>query len=122
MLVSSHVLAEVAQTRRTDVVIIANAAARSRRRRSQTILASGGHGTRVRTPRARRTRGRAATRRRIESTAFEDDALVSSCRRAADRRARRARTGIVLHELTGESRESLEDVFLQLTEGESSPS
>ncbi len=69
---------------------------------------------------ARRTRRRAESAQGIESTPFEDDALVSSAE-APRIGELAAREGIVLHELAAVA-ESLEDVFLQLTEGESSPS
>jgi len=117
VLVSSHVLSEMALLA-DDVVIIAKGRSITQAP-IETILASGGRGTRVRTPQ-RGALAAALKREGIESTPFEDDALVSSAE-APRIGELAAREGIVLHELSAVA-ESLEDVFLQLTEGESTPS
>jgi ABC-2 type transport system ATP-binding protein len=117
LLVSSHVLSEMALLA-DDVVIIAKGRSVTQAP-IEAILASGGRGTRARTPQ-RDALAAALKREGIESTPFEDDALVSSTE-APRIGELAAREGIVLHELAAVA-ESLEDVFLQLTEGESSPS
>jgi ABC-2 type transport system ATP-binding protein len=117
LLVSSHVLSEMALLA-DDVVIIAKGRSVTQAP-IEAILASGGRGTRARTPQ-RDALAAALKREGIESTPFEDDALVSSAE-APRIGELAAREGIVLHELAAVA-ESLEDVFLQLTEGESSPS
>ena len=117
VLVSSHVLTEMAQLA-DDVVIIAKGRLISEARMAD-VLAGGGRGTRVRSPEADRLAA-ALGRAGIDVTATTDGAL------AVDAEAARvgevaAADGIVLHELVAQAG-SLEDVFLELTEGASTPS
>jgi ABC-2 type transport system ATP-binding protein len=117
VLVSSHVLTEMAQLA-DDVVIIAKGRLISEARTAD-VLAGGGRGTRVRSPEADRLAA-ALGRAGIDVTATTDGAL------AVDAEAARvgevaAADGIVLHELVAQAG-SLEDVFLELTEGASTPS
>jgi len=117
VLVSSHVLAEIAQMA-DDVVIIAKG-----RMVAQSsvaaVLAGAGRGTRVRSPQ-RDLLVAALAREAIQASPFEQDAIVVQAD-AARVGELAAREQIVLHELVAESG-TLEDVFLQLTEGESTPS
>jgi ABC-2 type transport system ATP-binding protein len=117
VLVSSHVLAEIAQMA-DDVVIIAKG-----RMVAQSsvaaVLAGAGRGTRVRSPQ-RDLLVAALAREGIQASAFDQDAVVAQAD-AARVGELAAREQIVLHELVAESG-TLEDVFLQLTEGESTPS
>ena len=117
VLVSSHVLTEMAQLA-DDVVIIAKGKLMTQAPMAD-VLAGSGRGTRVRSPERDRL-AVALAQAGIQAKQVGDDAL------AAD--AVPARVGelaaaerIVLHELTAQS-ESLEDVFLELTEGASTPS
>jgi ABC-2 type transport system ATP-binding protein len=117
VLVSSHVLAEIAQMA-DDVVIIAKG-----RMVAQSsvaaVLAGAGRGTRVRSPQ-RDLLVAALAREGIQASGFEQDAVVAQAD-AARVGELAAREQIVLHELVAESG-TLEDVFLQLTQGESTPS
>lgn len=117
VLVSSHVLAEVAQLA-DDVVIIAKG--RSVMQASvQEVLAGEGRGTRARSPQ----RGRlveALERAGVAAVATDDDALVADAPAARVGEVA-AEAGIVLHELVAQAG-TLEDVFLQLTTGEATPS
>ena len=117
VLVSSHVLAEMAQLA-DDVVIIAKG--RSVAQSSiEAVLVGVGRGTRVRSP----ERGRllaALEREGMEAALYEQDALIVKAE-APRVGELAAREGVVLHELVAESG-TLEDVFLELTEGESTPS
>jgi ABC-2 type transport system ATP-binding protein len=116
VLVSSHVLAEIAQLA-DDVVIIAKG--RSVAQSSmETVLAGVGRGTRVRSPERDRLLA-ALAREGIEATPYEQDALIA---KAESQRVGElaASERVVLHELVAEAG-TLEDVFLQLTEGESTP-
>jgi ABC-2 type transport system ATP-binding protein len=113
VLVSSHVLTEMAQLA-DDVVIIAKGRLISEARMAD-VLAGGGRGTRVRSPEADRLAA-ALGRAGIDVTATTDGAL------AVDAEAARvgevaAADGIVLHELVAQAG-SLEDVFLELTGSE----
>jgi ABC-2 type transport system ATP-binding protein len=116
ILVSSHVLSEIAQLA-DDVVIIAKGRSLKQAPVSE-VLAGAGRGTRVRSPeRDRLVQALAAAG--AKASRFGDDGLVADAEAArvgeiaaADR--------IVLHELVAESG-TLEDVFLELTEGESTP-
>ena len=110
VLVSSHVLAEVAQT--ADEIVIINRGRLVVQGTIGEVVARAAGGTRVRSPDAERLRGLLAG----EGTPAVDGgygALV------VDLPAERvgeiaAANGVVLHELVAE-RASLEDVFLQLT-------
>jgi ABC-2 type transport system ATP-binding protein len=116
VLVSSHVLAEVAQLA-DDVVIIAKGRLIAQAS-VEEVLASAHRGTRARSPERDRLldRLRAAG---LDAERFGDDGVV------VDGDAARvgeiaAAEGIVLHELTAESA-TLEDVFLELTRGAEHP-
>jgi ABC-2 type transport system ATP-binding protein len=116
VLVSSHVLAEVAQLA-DDVVIIAKGRLIAQAS-VEEVLASAHRGTRARSPERDRllARLRAAG---LDAERFGDDGVV------VDGDAARvgeiaAAEGIVLHELTAESA-TLEDVFLELTRGAEHP-
>ncbi len=117
VLVSSHVLTEMAQLA-DDVVIIAKGRLITQAPMAQ-VLAAGARGTRVRSP--QRDRLAAALKQAGASTTpTADDALSTD---ATPERVGEiaAAERIVLHELVP-AVESLEDVFLELTEGESTPS
>ncbi len=117
VLVSSHVLAEIAQMA-DDVVIIAKG--RSVAQSSiEAVLAGAGRGTRVRSPQ-RDALVAALQREGLTARPFEQDALIVEAD-AAKVGELAAREGLVLHELVTESG-TLEDVFLQLTEAGSTPS
>jgi ABC-2 type transport system ATP-binding protein len=116
VLVSSHVLAEIAQLA-DDVVIIAHG--RSVMQASVAeVVAGAGRGTRVRTPQ-RDLLAAALARASIEARPFGDDGLIADAESARVGEAA-ASAGVVLHELTQESG-TLEDVFLELTHEESTP-
>jgi ABC-2 type transport system ATP-binding protein len=117
VLVSSHVLAEIAQMA-DDVVIIAKGRMLAQSS-VEAVLAGAGRGTRVRSPQRDRL-VEALSRAGIGSSPFERDALIAQAE-AGRIGELAAREQIVLHELVQESG-TLEDVFLQLTEGESTPS
>ena len=117
VLVSSHVLTEMAQLA-DDVVIIAKGRL-IREAPMAEVVAGGAHGTRVRLPEAGKLAA-ALERDGISARELGDGAL------AVDAPAPRvgeiaAAEGLVLHELVAQV-ESLEDVFLELTEGASTPS
>ena len=117
VLVSSHVLTEMAQLA-DDVVIVAKGRLVVQAPMAD-VLAGSGRGTRVRSP----ERGRLAAalaEAGIEATKLGDDALAVDADTARIGELAAAER-IVLHELTAQS-ESLEDVFLDLTEGASTPS
>jgi ABC-2 type transport system ATP-binding protein len=117
VLVSSHVLAEIAQLA-DDAVIIA----RGRLIAEGTvdeIVARAGRGTRARAP--ERDRLAAALRRAgLEVQPFGEDGLVVLDAAPARVGEIAAANRIVLHELAVESG-SLEEAFLELTEGASTP-
>ena len=116
VLVSSHVLTEMAQLA-DDVVIIAKGRLITQAPMAD-VLAGSGRGTRVRSP--ERDRLAAALKRAgIEAGPMGDDGLAVSAPAARVGEVAAAE-GIVLHELGSEA-VSLEDVFLDLTEGVSSP-
>jgi len=107
ILVSSHVLAEVAQTV-DDVVIIAHGRLVVQAPMEEVLARSAG-GTRVRSPEADRLRGLLGGETRL----LDDGSLiVSSTPERVGEVA--AANGIVLHELATQ-RATLEDVFLDLT-------
>ena len=113
ILVSSHVLAEVAQT--VDRVVIIHRGKLVQQASIAEVLANAQGAARVRSPEARRLRDLLAAQG-ARVTEVGDDAL------AVDLPAERigevaAANGIVLHELTVE-RATLEEVFLELTGGE----
>ena len=113
ILVSSHVLAELAQTA-DDVAIISRGRLVAHAPLSE-LTARAGARSRVRSPEAERLRG---VLHRVGIGA----ALVSEVELAADAPSERvgeaaAEHGIVLHELVAEA-SSLEEVFLALTGGE----
>jgi ABC-2 type transport system ATP-binding protein len=113
VLVSSHVLAEVAQT--ADEIVIINRGRLVVQGPIAEVVARAAGGTRVRSPDAERLRGLLAGEG-APAVDGGDGALV------VDLPAERvgeiaAANGVVLHELVAE-RASLEDVFLQLTGGE----
>ncbi len=113
ILVSSHVLAEVAQT--VDRVVIIHRGKLIQQATIAEVLAGAQGGTRVRSPEASRLRSLLAAQG-ATVTELEDTTLV------ADLPPERigelaAANNIVLHELTVE-RATLEEVFLELTGGE----
>ena len=113
ILVSSHVLAEVAQT--ADRVVIIHRGSLVRQAAISDVLAGARGGTRVRAPEAERLRELLAAEQATisdgESGAFLVDLKPERVGELA------AANGIVLHELTVESA-TLEEVFLELTGGE----
>jgi ABC-2 type transport system ATP-binding protein len=116
VLVSSHVLAEVAQLA-DDVVIIAKGRLVAEAPVDE-VLASSHRGTRVRTPHRDRLLG-ALRRTGLDAERFGDDGVVvdGDSPRVGEIAAQE---GIVLHELRAESA-TLEDVFLELTRGAEHP-
>ena len=113
ILVSSHVLAEVAQT--VDRVVIIHRGKLIQQATIAEVLAGAQGGTRVRSPEASRLRALLAAQG-ANVTELEDTTLV------ADLPPERigelaAANNIVLHELAIE-RATLEEVFLELTGGE----
>ena len=113
ILVSSHVLAEVAQT--VDRVVIIHRGKLIQQATIAEVLAGAQGGTRVRSPEASRLRSLLAAQG-ANVTELEDTTLV------ADLPPERigelaAANNIVLHELAIE-RATLEEVFLELTGGE----
>jgi ABC-2 type transport system ATP-binding protein len=117
VLVSSHVLAELAQTA-DDVAIIAKGRLVAHAPVDE-LTARAGAGTRVRSPDAARLRGLLAAEG-IEATEAGEALAVKAPPERVGELA--AANGIVLHELTTES-SSLEEVVLELTgrEGEAAP-
>jgi len=113
VLVSSHVLAEVAQTV-DEVVVIHQGRLRAHSTLEELTSRGGGGAVRVRSPQA----GRLAEALRDAGGMVEPtgpDVLV--VRRAGPEAVGElaAREGIVLHELTSVEQSSLEDVFLEMT-------
>jgi ABC-2 type transport system ATP-binding protein len=117
VLVSSHVLAELAQTA-DDVAIIANGRLVAHAPVDE-LTARAGAATRVRSPEAARLRELLAAEG-IEATEAGEALAVKAPPERVGELA--AANGIVLHELTTES-SSLEEVVLELTgrEGEAAP-
>jgi ABC-2 type transport system ATP-binding protein len=115
ILVSSHVLAEVAQT--VDEVVVIH---KGKLRAHSTLeaLTAGREGAvRVRSPQAERL----AASLRSAGSAVEDSGTGQLTVRGSttdDVGERAAREGIVLHELTPVDQASLEDVFLEMTRDE----
>ncbi len=113
ILVSSHVLAEVAQT--VDRVVIIHRGKLIQQATIAEVLAGAQGGTRVRSPEASRLRSLLAAQG-ATVTELEDTTLVADL--APERIGElAAANNIVLHELTVE-RATLEEVFLELTGGE----
>ena len=112
ILVSSHVLSEVAQT--ADRVVIIHRGRLIQQATIADVLAGAQGATRVRTPDAERLRGlltaQGASVSEIDGALAVDVAPEQVGELAAA-------NGIVLHELTVE-RATLEEVFLELTGGE----
>jgi len=113
ILVSSHVLAEVAQT--VDRVVIIHRGKLIQQATIAEVLAGAQGGTRVRSPEASRLRSllaaEGATVTELEDTTLVADLVPERIGELA------AANNIVLHELTIE-RATLEEVFLELTGGE----
>jgi ABC-2 type transport system ATP-binding protein len=118
VLVSSHVLTEMAQLA-DDVVIIAKGRLIKQAPMAEVLAAGSGRGTRVRTPDRDRLAA-ALVRAGTEAQLLGDDGLAVEAPPATVGEVAAAER-IVLHELVAES-ESLEDIFLELTEGASTPS
>jgi len=115
--VSSHVLAEIAQT--VDNVIIINRGRLIAHESLAEVQARATAGVRVRSPDSERLRA-ALAETGIETTVVDGERFVARTADPARVGALAAANGVVLHELATES-SSLEDVFLELT-GESRPS
>jgi ABC-2 type transport system ATP-binding protein len=113
ILVSSHVLAEVAQT--VDDVVIIHRGRLVLQAPIGDVLARAAGGTRVRSPQDGRLRSaldeQGVTPRELADGALLVDAPPERVGELA------AAAGVVLHELVAE-RASLEEIFLQLTAGE----
>ena len=113
ILVSSHVLAEVAQT--VDRVVIIHRGTLIQQASIAEVLAGAQGATRVRTPDSRRLRELLAAQ---GATVTEVDERTLAVDLPPERVGELAAAdGIVLHELTVE-RATLEEVFLELTGGE----
>jgi ABC-2 type transport system ATP-binding protein len=113
ILVSSHVLSEVAQT--ADRVVIIHRGRLIQQAAMADVLAGAAGSTRVRTPDAERLRA-LLTAENVSVSEAEDGALVAGV--APERVGElAAANGVVLHELSVE-RATLEEVFLELTGGE----
>ena len=113
ILVSSHVLSEVAQT--VDRVVIIHRGKLIQQASIADVLAGATGATRVRTPDTERLRA-LLTAEGATMTEGEDGALLASVppERIGELAAA---NGVVLHEL-GVERATLEEVFLELTGGE----
>jgi ABC-2 type transport system ATP-binding protein len=107
--VSSHVLAEVAQT--VDRVVIINRGRLVADAPLEELTARAAGGVRVRSPQRDRL---ASVLAPANATPFEDDALIVSGTTTAAVGDAAAAAGIPIHELVQEST-SLEEIFLQLT-------
>jgi ABC-2 type transport system ATP-binding protein len=109
--VSSHVLAEVAQT--VDRVVIINRGRLVTESPLAELTARVSGAVRVRTPQ-RAELARALAEAGLQTTARDTDELLVAGAQSAQIGEAAARDGIVLHELVQEST-SLEQVFLELT-------
>ena len=118
VLVSSHVLTEMAQLA-DDVVIIAKGRLIKQAPMADVLAAGSGRGTRVRSPERDRLAA-ALARAGTEAQPLGDDGLAVDVPPSTVGEVAAAER-IVLHELVAEA-ESLEDIFLELTEGASTPS
>jgi ABC-2 type transport system ATP-binding protein len=112
ILVSSHVLAEVAQT--ADRVVIVHRGTLVRQAPIREVLDGAKGLTRVRTPDAEKLRGLLVT---AGATVAEADGALSADLPPERIGELAAANGIVLHELVAEGA-TLEEVFLELTGGE----
>ena len=112
ILVSSHVLSEVAQT--ADHVVIIHRGTLIQQSSIAEVLAGAQDGTRVRTPEAARLRQLLAGAGAVIGDAGEALVVDVPPERVGEIAAA---NGIVLHELTVE-RATLEEIFLELTGGE----
>ncbi len=110
VLVSSHVLAEMAQT--VDHVLIINDGKLVREARLDELTATVGGSVRVRSPQAAQLQ-EALAKAEIDVT-DRDGALIAKGTTAARVGEIAAATGVVLHELVTEE-SSLEEIFLKLT-------
>jgi ABC-2 type transport system ATP-binding protein len=113
ILVSSHVLSEVAQT--ADRVVIIHRGRLVTQAAMADVLAGASGATRVRTPDAERMRTLVAAQGLDVSTTEDGALLVSAAPERVGELA--AANGVVLHELSVEQA-TLEEVFLELTGGE----
>ena len=113
ILVSSHVLSEVAQT--ADRVVIIHRGRLVTQAAMADVLAGASGATRVRTPDAERMRTLLAAQGLDVSTTEDGALLVSAPPERVGELA--AANGVVLHELSVEQA-TLEEVFLELTGGE----
>ena len=114
ILVSSHVLAEVAQT--ADRVVIIHRGALIQQATIAEVLAGAQGATRVRSPQTSRLRELLTRRGRSPSASIDGATLAGHV--PPERIGEvAAANGIVLHELAVE-RATLEEVFLELTGGE----
>jgi ABC-2 type transport system ATP-binding protein len=117
VLVSSHVLAEVAQVA-DDVVIIARGRSVAQGTVDE-IVARAGRGARVRTPDRDRLAA-ALARAELEATPFGSEGLFVKDVEPARVGEIAAADGVVLHELAAEAG-TLEEAFLELTGDASTP-
>ena len=117
VLVSSHVLSEVAQLA-DDVVIIAKGRLITQAQ-VKDVLAGAGRGTRARSPERDRLLAALEQKGIVARPVGEDGLSVDAEAAAVGETAAAER--IVLHEL-GSDAGTLEEVFLELTEGASTPS
>jgi ABC-2 type transport system ATP-binding protein len=113
ILVSSHVLAEVAQT--VDRVVIIHRGTLVQQASVAEVLAGAQGNTRVRSPEARKLRGLLAAQGVPVTEVGEGTLAVELAPERVGEVA--AANGVVLHELSVESA-TLEEVFLELTRGE----
>jgi ABC-2 type transport system ATP-binding protein len=113
ILVSSHVLSEVAQT--ADRVVIIHRGKLIQQATIAEVLAGAQGATRVRSPEAQRLRDLLAARGATVTEVGEGTLAADLAPERVGEVA--AANGIVLHELTVESA-TLEEVFLELTGGE----
>jgi ABC-2 type transport system ATP-binding protein len=113
ILISSHVLSEVAQT--ADRVVIIHRGTLVQQASIADVLAGAQGATRVRSPAARQLRDLLAAGGGLVTDAGENTFTVDVAPERVGELA--AANGIVLHELTVESA-TLEEVFLELTGGE----
>jgi ABC-2 type transport system ATP-binding protein len=113
ILVSSHLLAEVAQT--VDRVVIIHRGSLIQQASIAEVLAGAQGGTRVRSPEALRLRDLLAAQGATVTEVGDGTLVVDVPPEQIGEAA--AANGIVLHELTIE-RATLEEVFLELTGGE----
>jgi ABC-2 type transport system ATP-binding protein len=114
ILVSSHVLAEIAQT--VDNVVIIHRGRFVTQGTVEEITGRAAGGVRVRSPQRDRLRELLAAAG-LTATPFEDDGLAVADTAPARVGEIASRGGVVLHELVAEAG-TLEEAFLELTRGE----